>query len=226
MPFKDRGGVPGDMRMTNWKASGLSKDLPPANVMHADWQGVDLAVWRSASGRLSAWVDRCPHRGMRLSHGFVRGETLACIYHGWTYGVTGACTHIPAHPDMTPPATITATRFEVTERGGVIWIAAKDDPTAPPDIAGFQPLRSLTVQVGEQALLQALAADAPGLTEAEGGLRGTVQIAGLDTQICLMLQPKAQETTLHILCGAGAGPAQVSRWAESLRRQIEDRSAP
>ncbi|MGO7418409.1 Rieske 2Fe-2S domain-containing protein, partial [Rhizobium ruizarguesonis] len=40
-----------------------------------------IALWSSASGRISASADRCPHRGMSLSHGFVRGETLSCIYH-------------------------------------------------------------------------------------------------------------------------------------------------
>ena len=68
----------------------------------------ELAVWRSASGRIAAWRDRCPHRGMRLSHGFVRGESLNCIYHGWTYGADGACRRIPAHPEVVPPATIRA----------------------------------------------------------------------------------------------------------------------
>ncbi len=48
---------------TTWIANGLSPDLPRAVVMHGDWQGVELAIWRSATGRLSAWKDRCPHRG-------------------------------------------------------------------------------------------------------------------------------------------------------------------
>jgi len=60
----------------------------------------DLVVWRSASGVLSAWENRCPHRGMRLSHGFVRGESLACAYHGWHFECSGRCHYIPAHPDF------------------------------------------------------------------------------------------------------------------------------
>ena len=67
--------------MTN-VAVGLSKDLPNGRVMRAIVGEQDLVVWRSKSGVLSAWDNRCPHRGMRLSHGFVRGEALACVYHG------------------------------------------------------------------------------------------------------------------------------------------------
>jgi phenylpropionate dioxygenase-like ring-hydroxylating dioxygenase large terminal subunit len=88
---------------STWTATGLAHDLPKSVVMAGRFQDTELAIWRSATGKLSAWVDRCPHRGMRLSHGFVRGETLSCIYHGWVYGTDGGCKHIPAHPALTPP---------------------------------------------------------------------------------------------------------------------------
>ena len=80
-----------------WTAVCIAADLPAKVVMPSVCDGTDIAVWRSASGQLAAWADRCPHRGMRLSHGFVRGEALNCIYHGWTYGADGGCTRIPAH---------------------------------------------------------------------------------------------------------------------------------
>ena len=64
---------------------GLSEDLAPTQVMRATVAQHDIAVWRSVSGVISAWHNRCPHRGMRLSHGFVRGESLACAYHGWHF---------------------------------------------------------------------------------------------------------------------------------------------
>src|SRR3989338_3926114 len=66
---------------TEWVAVGLSRDLPAGVAMPALWQGRELAVWRSASGKLSAWDDRCPPRGMRLSHGFVGGGALAGAVH-------------------------------------------------------------------------------------------------------------------------------------------------
>src|SRR3989338_2212937 len=117
---------------TEWVAVGLSRDLPAGVAMPALWQGRELAVWRSASGKLSAWNDRCPHRGMRLSHGFVRGETLACIYHGWVYGTSGSCIHIPAHPDLVPPATIKAETFLCVEAGGGVWVGAAGGARTPP----------------------------------------------------------------------------------------------
>lgn len=69
-----------------WTPIALSADLLPGTVIPARIGLRDLALWRSQSGRLAVWEDRCPHRGMRLSHGFVRGEALSCFCHGWSYG--------------------------------------------------------------------------------------------------------------------------------------------
>src|SRR5580700_5238771 len=49
----------------------------------------ELVVWRDNSGAAHVWEDRCPHRGMKLSFGFVRGDHIACLYHGWQYNSGG-----------------------------------------------------------------------------------------------------------------------------------------
>ena len=102
-----------------WIAVGLSADLLPSMAMPGRVTGTDLAIWRAASGQVHIWGDRCPHRGMRLSHGFVRDETLSCIYHGWQYGADGGCNHIPAHPALIPPKSICATTYACAEQDGV-----------------------------------------------------------------------------------------------------------
>lgn len=107
---------------------GLSSDLKNARVMRAFVDDHDLVVWRSASGKLSAWDNRCPHRGMRLSHGFVRGDALACVYHGWHYDGKGVCRYIPAHPDLVPPDTIKTRIFNAQDYKGLIWVAEQDVP--------------------------------------------------------------------------------------------------
>lgn len=198
---------------TEWVAVGLSRDLPAGVAMPALWQGRELAVWRSALGKLSAWNDRCPHRGMRLSHGFVRGETLACIYHGWVYGTSGSCSHIPAHPDLVPPATIKAERFSCVETGGVIWVGAAEATDAPPEFAGFSPVRSVTTSAGVADL-----SAASGLALTAGTLRGTIA-AG---QVCLVLSHSPSKTGIHALAAAGVDPVAVSRWLDGLCRRAEE----
>ncbi len=120
---------------------GLSKNLPPQRVMRAFSGGHDLAVWRTASGELSAWGNRCPHRGMRLSYGFVRGDSLACAYHGWHFNCEATCHYMPAHPKTTPPATIKPHVFSVAEKDGVIWVNTAGNAVPPSSHgAGNHPL--------------------------------------------------------------------------------------
>jgi nitrite reductase/ring-hydroxylating ferredoxin subunit len=197
-----------------WTPVALSRDVPPLGVMPVTVAGHELALWRSASGRLAAWADRCPHRGMRLSHGYVRGEALSCIYHGWSYGAAGNCLRIPAHPGLEPPEAIRVPVHVACEAGGVIWVAETPPAVPPPDLGRLTPLRSLTVE--------AAVPDLPGLVpQPDGTLRGTVDGVAL----AIAVQPVSPaRCVLHVLAEA-APPARLvalSRWLESLRRQAEE----
>lgn len=200
----------------NWRATGLSHDLPSAVAMAAELNGIELVVWRSASGRLSAWSDRCPHRGMRLSHGFVRGETLSCIYHGWVYGTSGACQYIPAHPTLVPPTAIRVEAFSCVEADGVLWLAPAGTTRLPPDLTGLTPVRSLTTNVGVEQL-RAVELTLLG----DEILRGNVAINDELVEVCLLVQPRGDRVTLHALCAKDADVIEVSRWLDDLRRRAE-----
>ena len=94
-----------------WIPIALQKDVPPETTRAVILSGEERVVWRAADGAVQIWEDRCPHRGMRLSLGFVRGNALNCLYHGWEYSAAGPCVRIPAHPDLAVPPTIRATRL-------------------------------------------------------------------------------------------------------------------
>ncbi|AHF88562.1 oxidoreductase (plasmid) [Rhizobium leguminosarum bv. trifolii WSM1689] len=200
-----------------WTPVALSRDLPAGTVMPARTAAGSIALWRSASGRISASADRCPHRGMRLSHGFVRGEALSCIYHGWSYGQAGNCLRIPAHPGLTPPETIRVATHDVEEAGGVIWVAVGTPASKPPGLEGLIPLRSLTAFAGIEAI------------EAAAGSKaspdGLVEIDTPTGTICLLLSAQEDGRTLiHVLLKGDAGLTAgigASRAAESLRRRAE-----
>ncbi|WP_180897212.1 Rieske (2Fe-2S) protein [Martelella soudanensis] len=198
-----------------WTPAALSADLTAGTAMPVNLAAGTIALWRSASGRLSASDDRCPHRGMRLSHGFVRGEKLSCIYHGWSYGQDGQCLRIPAHPDLTPPKTIRVETYPVVEQDGVIWVADGNEPDAPPRLEGFTPLRSLNVHAGIAAIERAAGAKA----DADGILKS----AG-ETLRLLLSDHGNDETLMHVLVSREATPAEriaASREAEALRRKAE-----
>ncbi|MES2543059.1 MAG: Rieske 2Fe-2S domain-containing protein [Pseudomonadota bacterium] len=197
-----------------WTPVALARDLPRLCVMPVCADGTQLALWRSATGRLAAWADRCPHRGMRLSHGFVRGEALSCIYHGWSYGSDGHCLRIPAHPDLVPPEAIRVPVFHAMESGGVVWVVTQATDALPPTVEGT-PLRSLTVEA-------AVDWDTAGFSLSGPVARG--QLSGM--MVTILVQPLPQgRFALHALTEATASPAaqiEVSRGLEGLRRRAEE----
>src|SRR3989338_6664161 len=237
---------------TEWVAVGLSRDLPAGVAMPALWQGRELAVWRSASGKLSAWNDRCPHRGMRLSHGFVRGETLACIYHGWVYGTSGSCIHIPAHPDLVPPATIKAETFLCVEAGGVVWGGGGGSPPNPPPPPPSRPPPPPSgaglvwggggggvIWVGAAGATDtppefagyvplrsvATQADAAAFAQASGLEQAAQGLLGSTAAggVCLILSTSQTKTTIHALAAKEADRVALSRWLDGVVRRAEER---
>lgn len=184
-----------------WIPVGLSADLLPSMAMPARVDGQDLAIWRAESGQTHVWGDRCPHRGMRLSRGFVRGETLACIYHGWQYGNDGGCTQIPAHPNLVPPKTICATTYACAEYSGVIWVALQTTTQVCRSFPGQAAVRSLAIKASAEKVMEYFS----------GADTGVVCVGGTN-DIALALQPiDATHCTAHALASVSADRKEVSR---------------
>ncbi|MCA9700191.1 MAG: aromatic ring-hydroxylating dioxygenase subunit alpha [Myxococcales bacterium] len=92
-----------------------------------------LALFRDREGKAHALLDRCPHRGVKLSLGLV-GEDgcLECPYHGWRFAGDGACKLVPFNPTA-KRERLGATALPTVEGGGLIWVfadesAGKEDP--------------------------------------------------------------------------------------------------
>jgi len=199
-----------------WVPVALAQDLPEGTVMPARTSAGSIALWRSQSGHVAASADRCPHRGMRLSHGFVRGESLSCIYHGWSYSQTGHCLRIPAHPGLVPPETIRVATQAVEEAGGIVWVADGEPSDKPPLLEGYVPLRSLTVRARRAALAAA------GATPVADAF--VWRAPGATTMRLLPVPQEDDETLIHVLVPADCTASEritASRAAESLRRMAE-----
>jgi nitrite reductase/ring-hydroxylating ferredoxin subunit len=228
-----------------WYAVSLSNGVPPGTSNGTHLLDEEIVVWRDANAVPHVWADRCPHRGMRLSYGFVRADRIACLYHGWQYGSDGRCLHIPAHPALQPPASIAVWRHSVCETLGLIFAhlgEAEDGPALPEGAAGrnFIPVRSIHVDCPAEVLADRFAALAiapfdPRLKgetfalELTGSvITGAVEKDGIGETLLGAVQPTGKErSALHVVvAGTGAsyrGAAQrhFSRAVERLRDGIE-----
>jgi nitrite reductase/ring-hydroxylating ferredoxin subunit len=205
-----------------WVPVALSSSIEPGTSTGAIVEGAEIVVWRDAGGAAHVWEDRCPHRGMRLSFGFVRGDHIACLYHGWQYDSAGQCRHIPAHPDLDVPATIKVATYRTEEKYGIVWATSSSDAPMPTlasaaDITG---LRSLSVDMPLPDVETALTRH--GYSPA-GADAGTLSVDGVPLFVGLQRAGGAR-TVLHIVVLGTAGASarkRLSRWAEELRLSLE-----
>lgn len=87
--------------------------------------GRAYVLFRDASGRPAALLDRCPHRFAPLSRGRVRPDgRLACPYHGWHFDARGQG-QSPTQPSLT---RCDVEAFQVVERHGYLWLAGLTTP--------------------------------------------------------------------------------------------------
>ncbi|MDQ6917590.1 MAG: nitrite reductase small subunit NirD [Pseudomonadota bacterium] len=81
-----------------WYRVCALQDLPVlgARVIERDAaQGGNVAVFRTATDRVFALRDRCPHRGGPLSQGIVYGEAVACPLHNWSIALASGSAMAP-----------------------------------------------------------------------------------------------------------------------------------
>jgi nitrite reductase/ring-hydroxylating ferredoxin subunit len=223
--------------LDRWVAVGISTGLARESVQRAKVGDHDLAVWRGSDGQVRAWQNRCPHRGMRLSFGFVRGTRLTCLYHGWSYDGDGRCAIIPAHPRLTPPKTIEVGRYAIIEHAGLIWVASASQTPEPPAITGdWHACRSISIDASPDHVVDMLSKaavqpfDSPGrridavkigepwavsdgISQTWLGLiRSEVADAAVGQSLLCAIQPVADSgIMLHIAIMGGGAVAPVVR---------------
>ena len=90
-------GTPGGRFMRRfWIAVHRVEDLPVGQAKAIRILGEDFTLYRGESGRAQVVDYRCPHRGAQMYHGWVEGDDLRCIYHGWKFAPSGQCVEQPA----------------------------------------------------------------------------------------------------------------------------------
>ena len=118
----------------NWYVAARSEELERTPLARKIL-GLDLVLFRTKAGLLSALKDRCPHKGVSLSLGKIEGETIRCRYHGWTFAPTGDLKEIPCDSPGKPLPSCKANSYPIVEQDGWIWVYPDLETTpasAPP----------------------------------------------------------------------------------------------
>jgi 5,5'-dehydrodivanillate O-demethylase len=88
----------GKMLRMYWQPVYVSDKLQVGRPARLKIMDEDFTIYRGRSGRAFIVGARCPHRGLLLSTGRVRDDTLECFYHGWTFDGRGQCVAQPCEP--------------------------------------------------------------------------------------------------------------------------------
>ncbi|KPQ17771.1 MAG: Rieske [2Fe-2S] domain [Rhodobacteraceae bacterium HLUCCO18] len=218
------------MRQTEasaWHVVGGWNHVQPGAACRVELPGAEIALWRTEAGAVHAWDNRCPHRGMRLSFGIVKGDRLACRYHGWHYDEGGQCRFIPAHPNLDPPDTLAVAQHATHEQDEAIWVALGAGPTEPPpplgtDQPGF--CRSIPLPFGADTAADVLMRLAGASPVAPRLMQVRPEIGGSNRTVTLAVQPIDEtRAAMHVfLDGGPKADARLAaiRWTVGLRWQI------
>ncbi|WP_055403577.1 MULTISPECIES: SRPBCC family protein [unclassified Mycobacterium] len=98
--------------------------------------GVPLFAVRGRDGQARVFRNACRHRGFALVEGAGCSHALVCRYHGWTYRLDGALSHVP-HAEAFPGLDAsTRGLVEVPSRevDGLVVIGALDLATGTADL--------------------------------------------------------------------------------------------
>ncbi|API59890.1 hypothetical protein BSL82_11870 [Tardibacter chloracetimidivorans] len=124
----DLSGLPFSNRPVGWFQIGWSGEFAPGTAHPLRYFGHDLVAFRTLVGELSVLDGHCPHLGAHLGYGGkVKGDCVACPYHGWEWDTEGRNARIPYQDS---PMKMSLRKWPVREQHGCVFMW--HDPTGAP----------------------------------------------------------------------------------------------
>ncbi|HEY7061492.1 MAG TPA: Rieske 2Fe-2S domain-containing protein [Chloroflexota bacterium] len=124
------GTLAGRFMRTFWQPVARAQDIPPGHAKPLRIMSEDFTLFRGEDGTPHVVAPRCAHRGTQLSTGWVEGDCIRCVYHGWKYDGSGQCVEMPAEDPSYPPKVRIAS-YPTEEYLGLVF-AYLGEGTPPP----------------------------------------------------------------------------------------------
>ena len=123
---------------TSWTCVGRCDSIgaQPGSYRLAPVAGENVLLVRGGNGAVSAFANRCMHRGTELVDSAAPSPSPSCFetvircpYHFWAYGFDGSLRASPWIDDINP-ADFSLRHFAVDEWGGFVFVRLADDGPA------------------------------------------------------------------------------------------------
>lgn len=113
-----------------WHCLGLASDYADGKPHGINIFGTRIVVFKADDGTLNALTAWCPHMGADLAIGDVKGNSVVCRFHGWSWGSDGVCNHIPYAKRIPPKARIK--RWPTCEQNKMLFVWNDPEGALPP----------------------------------------------------------------------------------------------
>jgi phenylpropionate dioxygenase-like ring-hydroxylating dioxygenase large terminal subunit len=133
----------------SWHVVALVDDVKASQPLQVWLLGESIALWR-VNDQIVACQDRCPHRGVSLSMGWIdcNGE-IVCPYHAMSFNAEGYCTRIPADLKITTfPQAANLRSYQVQEKYGFVWVALGEPEQDIPLFIEWEQAETIAFQCG------------------------------------------------------------------------------
>ena len=90
------GSLAGTFMRRFWHPIHRAEELRAGQAKPIEIMSEHFTLYRGKTGTPHVVDFRCPHRGTQLSAGWIEGDSIRCMYHGWLFNQSGQCTDQPA----------------------------------------------------------------------------------------------------------------------------------
>ncbi|WP_193392937.1 Rieske 2Fe-2S domain-containing protein [Gordonia phthalatica] len=124
-------GTPPTRFARGWHCIGLVDEYNDGETHSLEIFGTKLVVWADRQGDVHTLDAFCRHMGADLSMGTVKGDNVACAFHGWEWNGKGRCASVPyakRHPKLAKTRT-----WPTMVRNGQVFVYNDPEGNPPSD---------------------------------------------------------------------------------------------